>query len=552
MVLRQKLRGLVYPCLYQRWRVLGLIFSTLSPNLVFAKVSTVLIPEENICEIPVQLGVRKSRPKVLDNFSTAEVERFEKYFTELALYVVRDKKNDRSPSVPHDLLNRATPSQLEFLYHREEDIMKSFIKEEPGTLKAADIHPHMNVRPERRAKQITGFLRRPGQLDHMAMEIADGFLYETADGKILLMGSGQNYIEYPNLDHLLKRLPGTRKAWDLRYPDGTKIQGPYHTGELPWDLNIVRWEDGTEVMYGGAMTPPKFRRGSLPTDAAHANILVDNWSRSGHAFAKKYIDGEECWVMMDHDLFGHRHGTTPTWRGHNYGRRVITDSMGRVWRDHEGYAWLIYDKVYDDTGDVPRRTKLFARRMKNQTETVGPEISLVDESELESSMVERGFGRHDPLGRWVLLEGGNPFTVTVDGETFHGLAASGNDFPTDRYPTLVGFRKASNDTTGGRIGAYQFLKETTSEAQWDLKDLAQKIRTKYKISWGPGRPYFFQDRRGDWWLLAHGIDLTVLPEGLDGRVWPPHEKIQFFHRNQYIFPVKMQKIGDTIVPVILD
>ncbi len=466
------------------------------------------------------------------------------YFKKLEQYMLHASSTLSSPQVPHAVLNRANPSQLEELYAREEKIMAAAFRPIPGSIKAADRNRSMNALPERRAKQLTGFLRKPGQLDHMTMEIADAFLYFRQDGSVLLMGSGQNYIEYPSLDHMLKRLEGKRKAWDLRYPDGTKILGPYHSGELPWDLNIVRWEDGTEIMYGGAMRPPNLRIGATGNEKAHADIASDNWSRSGHAFEKKIMDGHEVWVMRAHDLFGQKASQNPTWLGHNYGRRIITDSEGKVWRDRNGSAWLIYDKVYDDNGNVPRRTKIFARRMKNYFETHGEEISLVKESDLETPIVERSFGNFDPLGRWVLIEGGNPFTVTLGDETYHGLAASANDFPTDKYPTLVGFRKSANDETEGRIGEYDFLKN--SNGTTDLRDLAERIRQKYQISWGPGRPFFFQDSRKKWWLIAHGIDLSVLPEGHDGSRWPPAHQMEHFHRNQYLFPVEIIKVGNEI------
>jgi hypothetical protein len=48
----------------------------------------------------------------------------------------------------------------------------------------------------------------------------------------------------------------------------------------------------------------------------------------------------------------------------------------------------------------------------------------------------------------------------------------------------------------------------------------------------------------------HGIDLTVLPEGLDGRNWPDGKSIKNFHRNQYLFPVDFVERDGMPFPII--
>lgn len=90
----------------------------------------------------------------------------------------------------------------------------------------------------------------------------------------------------------------------LYYPDEkTEIPGPYHTGGLPWDLSLVIWEDGTEVLYGGAMTPKRYRK--------------------------------EVWIQMDRDLFGNQIPRDFGWiQGrffHNYGRRMRCYRYRQFW-----------------------------------------------------------------------------------------------------------------------------------------------------------------------------------------------------------------------------
>jgi hypothetical protein len=457
--------------------------------------------------------------------------------------------------------------------------------------------------PEMRMKQITGRDVERGKPPEN-METPDPTIYVGKDGKLKLMGSGQRYFEYDNMDQFLRGEKGTAKAFDLRYPDGTKIQGPYHTGELPWDLSIVRWENGEEVMYGGALSPKRFRKGGKPSSPGNTTVVKENWTRSSHAFRRKlsftdpktgkeviydsfddfaaknagkgldYLkkaELKEVWVRTDKDLFGKVAGNKETWDGHNYGRRILTNPDGSVFRDESGDAWVMYEAIVSRKGKAPGGhlgdTKMFAQRMKDPYSTKGKRIEILS-AEVDGEVLPLAVRSLYPQTKLTLVEGPNPAQGLVSahdlkltksdalavrerlkGTPFEKMdpneiewqivGGATGDYPTDKYAMIFGVRPYHKSLPkSDQLGPLIPLTKVNAKGQRDLIDFGSGIRKQYGISWGPSRPDLFKDERGQWWVIFHGVDETVLAKNLNPREWPSNRVIENFHRNIYIAPVR--------------
>jgi hypothetical protein len=474
--------------------------------------------------------------------------------------------------------------------------------------------------PELRLKQITGRDVQVGKAPSQ-METPDPTLYKAADGRIFMMGSGQNYYEYDSMNQFLRGEKVPVKTFDLRYPDGGKMQGPYHTGELPWDLSIVRYEDGSEIMYGGALSPKKFRAGALPNDPSHTTVMAENWTRSGYAFTKKfavkdpqsgkeifydsmedfvqknkqrgtdYIRREkvsEVWVRADKDLFGRTIGRTKNWDQHNYGRRIMTNEDGTVWRDENGDPWVMYEKVVGRNKKLGD-TKMFAQPMKNPFEVKGKPIEIqgtnhVYQDPQTGKMKEIRFPStiRSMNKKLTLVEGPNPaqglvtskdlpamteadikaFRARFKGTAFEGVdpekvrwqmvGGSTGDYPTDNYTLIAGVRPVlDGQAKSARIGPLIPL-TTGPGPKKDFVDFGLEVKKKYGISWGPARPDLFKDTDGKWWVMFHGVDESVVPTNLTPRVWPSDTDINQFHRNIYVAPVEWKLVDGIPHPKLVD
>jgi hypothetical protein len=556
--------------------------------------------------------------------------------------------------------------------------------------------------PVRRMKQITGKQRRPGQAEGWSMEVADPSPpthVKTLTGKeeVWVMGSGRDYLVFKSEDDLLRGGRYERRSFDLRYPDGTPLRGPYHTGGLPWDNDVIQLDNGRTVLTNGAMTPPKywkydvdpkkvlkqaeadFKTGKIDAKRIEhirkwarevdpnrktSNVGVYNWTRSGHAWNRVFEmpdkkvrvpvydgtgnykvynsiedftekrggklvksadfewthQGHEAWVMAKTDLFGNvpvvkgpddsrwlqqetlyvlpdgrarmaidgspthykewknlddykaraKHKLvkprSEAWKDtaeevevethfHNYGRRVFQENK-RLWRDDNGKVWMVYDRVTEekrlpDGKVLPWTTEVVARQLDvdDTMKTVGDEVVLVKTTYPDTD------GKHVPYpltlrgkdgDAGTLVEGGNPFSVEIEGKKRWCLSVGANDFVTKRYPTAIACRPIG--ASGPIGGDYEILTDMSDKGP-DVKNLAKKLGEDYHISWGPSRSFFFQDSRGDWWAMVHGIDERTVPEGFPTNDWPETaERFNSYHRNLFVVPVKMQEEGGRLVP----
>ncbi|MEO5666468.1 MAG: hypothetical protein ABIR96_00270 [Bdellovibrionota bacterium] len=466
--------------------------------------------------------------------------------------------------------------------------------------KLAEAHP-----PERRLKQITGKEILPGHGPKIS-ETPDPAYYVTPEGRFIVMGSGSQHFEYESMDDFLRGAEGQRKTFDLRYPDGTRIRtDPYHTAEAPWDLSIVRWEDGSEVMYGGAMSPKRFREGGKRIDPRNTEVAAENWSRSAFSF-RKYVravdpvSGKESiwksydafakaratqgyealskteisdvWVRNQRDLWGRKISEKPAWEGHNYGRRVRTNPDGSVWRDAAGDAWVEYEMVSAKRDGSLGDTEIYTQRMKDAYETKGERVPLLS-AKYDKANAVTGQSEKVPFSITVrsfdpsitLVEGPNrsPHVITpadlnvtpelrasLGNERWSPVAFASGDYPTDKYGLHMGIESFKQGERS--IGAVTPLTRQLADGTRELVDLGAEIRKAHAISWGPSRPDFFRDARGEWWVMFHGIDESVIRKGLNGRVWPSDREITEFHRNIYIAPVTWDLVDGLPRPVISD
>jgi hypothetical protein len=106
------------------------------------------------------------------------------------------------------------------------------------------------------------------------------------------------------------------------------------------------------------------------------------------------------------------------------------------------------------------------------------------------------------------------------------MGFSSGDFPTSQY----GINLAYSVDPGG-----PYCPVLTEDGK-DLADFGSGIRERYGLSWGPGRPDFFKDSAGRWWIAFHAVDTAEVPDQ-DYSVWPVD--LNRFHRNIYLAPIQI-------------
>ena len=350
-------------------------------------------------------------------------------------------------------------------------------------------------RPLRRLKQLTASPCSPAVNDFGDPSIP----YEVGVGRIELYGS----------DLLFWTGKTTAQAWAsfLRgdAPAFTPLQ-VYRTNGKPisrdaervWDFTIENI-NGEKVLYAGTMNPHDGR--------SIAQFDYDNWSRRTYAYhmkAGRWTQDAKP-LLFDPEVYG--------WLGHNYGHHVI--------RDEKGQAWMFYERVSQIINGGPGKTELFARKMIS--------ASRLDDKEIAIFRIPQP--AYPAVVRWsdnTLAEGPRPFRVRVGAKNFYLVAFSSSQWSSDHY----GINLLWSEKIDGPYHPY--LTDNNS----DLKDFGTEIRAHYGLTYGPGRPNFFQDPDGRWWLLFHAATK------------PEPNSVAPTYRNFFLAPARIRNLNPDGSPMV--
>jgi hypothetical protein len=230
-------------------------------------------------------------------------------------------------------------------------------------------------------------------------------------------------------------------------------------------------------------------------------MWADNWTRRVWPFQRN-ADGR--WVQGPEPLFGPPPATgAPSYQDHTYGHQFITEESGE--------RWVFYERVVETHGTRPAQTALYARRMVSTRRAADEEHFILGPGTPPKPTARRAQGD-------ALVEGGRPVHVVVGGESFYLLGFSAGDFRSGTY----GLHFAVSRHLLGPYHPY-----LTADGR-DFLDLGHAIRTRYGLSWGPGRPALFADPTGGYWLLFHATQPRVLQD----------------FRNLYLAPVDLRMEAD--------
>jgi hypothetical protein len=353
-------------------------------------------------------------------------------------------------------------------------------------------------------RQITGKNLRLGQTRFGTRMPADPFVDVLPDGRVHVYGTFENYLEFRSLDDMLRGASFTARPIPTR---------EYLANEASWDHLIHRFDDGTEVMYAGMMSPTEGR--TTPAWPA------DNWNRRIFAMTR---DKSGQWVKHDKPLFGAvEPGTQPTMLGHAYGHhfRTVKKKVGGKLTTE---TWLYHEEV---VSEGPLRTEIFARKMIDPFTASDQKVKIVGVDPLRApELGKRENGEY-------LVEGPRPFDVMIDGEPFSFVAFSSGDFNSDNYDMNFAWKK------GLEVGEHRPMLDPTSRTP-KLAGFGQALKQKYELSW-LGRAHVVEDARGDHWAVFHAVDKRVRPD-IDYR--KGSGPLNEFQRNIYAVPLRFSRGPD--------
>lgn len=304
-------------------------------------------------------------------------------------------------------------------------------------------------------------------------------------GSVKIFGTAGEVLEWRDRGRVaaktrfLRGDPPTHHRLTLFQADG-KTALDEEKGEDAWDPSIQLGANGEKALYASVMDPPG--------NSLNATWPDDHWSRRTYAFRQR----RGRWVREPEPLLGPL-PKSPTWLGHSYGHGYFSDG---------NRAFLFYEKVTEEKDELPWKTELFARELKDSFSPKGKEIPVLLNPQRWNA-AKRKFGGS-------LVEGARPFRA--EGKIL--VAFSAGDYDSDRY----GIHLLWADSVAGPYHPY-----LTPNGR-DLKNFAESI--PLPLTWGPGRPAFFS-AEGEWWVLFHGIDRREDPSPKDGL------------RNLYLAPVKI-------------
>ncbi len=112
----------------------------------------------------------------------------------------------------------------------------------------------------------------------------------------------------------------------------------------------------------------------------------------------------------------------------------------------------------------------------------------------------------------------------MEKDEYSVMTGSQSNFAGDVYDSLIAVRK------GNILGEHKIV-ENPDGKSW--KKFLMGIKKKYRLSWA-GRATFTQ-MDGKWWLVFHGVDKDIRPDGSYGGVIPADT--EKYHRNIYAVPV---------------
>ena len=375
----------------------------------------------------------------------------------------------------------------------------------PG-VPAAD---HPGVEPERRFKQLTFSPCGPA-----AVDFADPS--PPVDKKtqvIVVYGAGilhwQGSTPEGSWRHFLRGDHARYEHVPLFHGDGLTEFDVVSHGEEAWDMTIENFADNADpVLYAGVMTPAHGQ--------SHADVLRDHWSRRTYPFYLR--DGK--WQQGESPLFFAP--ATFGWIGHNYGHQFF--------KDQDGSLWIFYERVSESDTSGPLKTELFARSFV-PPETVGDEeIKIFEIANRPYPSVLRAFGG-------ALVEGPRPFSAETGGRTFYFIAFSSGQWDSSGYTANLLWSEAL-------LGPYQ---PYLNDDRTDLKDFGAELKKTYPLTYGPGRPVFFQDPGKHWWTVFHAANSIEVEHAK----FPPAPGRGPF-RNLFLAPVQMSlsPLGLPVVEII--
>jgi hypothetical protein len=376
----------------------------------------------------------------------------------------------------------------------------------PGISGADDGGLRGRIAPLRRVKQLTFSPCLPS-----AVDFGDPSVPFAQDGQgIFVYGSGVlSWTAATLADSWSEFLRGSPPHWeniDLYHHDGVTPFNVETYGEEAWDVTIEKPPGAAgPILYGGVMT--------VPSGEKHASIDRDHWSRRTYPFT--LVNGH--WQQADAPLLFDP--ATYGWVGHNYGHQFIEDKAGT--------RWFFYERVVRVSGGAPALTELFMRKMISPTKADDDEIAVFKNTSPPFPATVRGADN-------TLMEGPRPFHAVLKNQDFYFVGFSSGQWDSSHYGINILW---SRSITGPYV---PYLTEDKS----DLFDFGDQLRTNYALTYGPGRPAFFQADDSQWWLLFHAASLAVVQASPTA---PGPGRGPF--RNFFLAPVKIE-LGPGNIPKI--
>lgn len=345
--------------------------------------------------------------------------------------------------------------------------------------------------PLRRLKSLTG----PSK-DTPAADFGDPSAPDFSEpGKVRIYTTGGSVLvwETTGNESALKRFLRAEKPrvdhLSLFHPDGQTAVNPDLSGEDAWDPSLFVSKSGERFLYAGMMSPTDDRKNAYWPD--------DHWNRRVHLF--RWRNGQ--WVMSPESIFG-AVPEAPTWIGHNYGHSFLRIA---------GRDYFFYERVTEEKHGTPWLTEMFFQELISPDRLDGHERLLMHTKNRRWKSIRRNSG-----GK--LTEGPRAFSAL--GKIF--VAFSAGEYASDEYGIhLLWADSVSSD-----------FRPMLDENGHDLKDFGREVEKVLPLSWGAGRPAFFE-ADGKWWVLFHGIE-----EGGEDSL-----------RNVYLAPAEIS-IGKNGVPEV--
>jgi hypothetical protein len=357
-------------------------------------------------------------------------------------------------------------------------------------------------------RQITGRDLAIGQTEFTFRAPADPFVDVMPDGRVQIYGTFENYLEFASLDDFLRG--GDFTAHRIPADESFADEGS-------WDQLIHRWPDGSEVLYGGMMTPTEGR--------THSRWPADNWNRRIYAFTR---GAGGAWTRRPVPLFNPvADGAQPRMIGHAYGHHFKTVTR-QVKGRKVSETWLFHEEV---VAEQPLRTEIFARKMLDPFTASRHKVKIVGTEWHGQPIGQRSNGE-------LLVEGPRPFEATLGGQEYSFVSFSSGDFNSDNYDIHFAWRKGDGigphtpyvDRAGGKVS---------------LRGFAGDLKKRYGLSW-VGRAHVIRDRAGQYWAVFHGVDKAIRPEVDYTR---PNGELGRFQRNIFAVPMEI-RLGKGGVPEI--